>query len=189
MIEGHKSDASLPPLSPKSMQKIRSIEKNIWSRLSAPLFISKIFESSELINKDKDLKVIIKEKLSQINQDLELENNIVDLAERMGFHYNLFSMEYLSRLLASIVFFYITAYINVLASVCAAYRTPWITVKDLKGDPTGEVTLPDLGHDLVKYFLTWVGYHKTYGKTVECTLPPPLCFHCRKILQTVNYNS
>ena len=54
---------------------------------------------------------------------------IVDLAVRAGLTYKFLSYQYLSRLLASLAFCFVAAYINTLASVCAGYRTPWLLVR------------------------------------------------------------
>jgi hypothetical protein len=71
---------------------------------------------------DKKAEDLLKSHLTELQDQIDFQNHVVDLAERMGFHFDLFSWSYISRLAFSIAFFAVTAYINALASVCAAYR-------------------------------------------------------------------
>ena len=87
---------------------------------------------------------------------------IVDLAVRAGLTYKFLSYQYLSRLLASLAFCFVAAYINTLASVCAGYRTPWLLVRDLDGKETAQRTLPDLGHDIVEMVADSLGARTKY---------------------------
>ena len=104
------------------------------------------------------------EKDGQEELDLLIHQDdaLLDLAVRAGLTFKFFSFQYLSRLLASFLFFFAAAYLNTLASVCAGYRTPNLLVKDLNGKPTKVRTLPDLGHDAVEAAATYLGWEKKY---------------------------
>ena len=92
----------------------------------------------------------------------EQDDALTDLAIRSGLSFKFLSSQYLSRLLASLAFFVVAAYVNTLASVCAGYRTPWLLVLDLDGKPTASRTLPDLGHDAVELLATWLEWDTPY---------------------------
>lgn len=88
-------------------------------------------------------------------------DDAANLVERAGFTFHFFSKDYLIRLLFSCVCFALASYLNVLASVIAGYRTPWVDIKDLDGKPTGLGTLPDLGHDTSSWLIDAAGFNST----------------------------
>ena len=79
---------------------------------------------------------------------------------RQGFVVEMLSFEYLSRLGFALFMFAITSYLNALAAVIAGWRTPNVIILNLESQDNGEKTLPDLGHDLFKYSMSFL-----YGDT------------------------
>ena len=63
--------------------------------------------------------------------------------------YVFFDRRYLVRLGVSLTFFFVTGYLNALASAAAGWRTPNVRFLDLQGRETSANTLPDFGHDVV----------------------------------------
>lgn len=102
------------------------------------------------------------EALEVLRAEDTADSVMMDLAKRAGLTFKFFSFQYLSRLFASVTFCFVAAYVNTLASVCAGYRTPWLSVRDLDGKETSMRTLPDLGHDLVEIVATQMGAKTKY---------------------------
>ena len=71
------------------------------------------------------------------------------VAEVGGLSYVFFDRRYLVRLGVSLIFFFVTGYLNALASAAAGWRTPNVRFLDLQGRETSANTLPDFGHDVV----------------------------------------
>ena len=71
------------------------------------------------------------------------------VAEVGGLSYVFYDRRYLVRLCVSLIFFFVTGYLNALASAAAGWRTPNVRFLDLQGQESSANTLPDFGHDIV----------------------------------------
>lgn len=91
----------------------------------------------------------VKDVLERVQAELEssTENARARLnsnMQRIGFSFSFFSRDYLTRLLASLLFLVFTGYLNALSSNLAGYRNPQIKIIGPSW-AKGTTTLPDLG--------------------------------------------
>ncbi|KAG5182220.1 hypothetical protein JKP88DRAFT_269940 [Tribonema minus] len=91
-----------------------------------------------------------------------LLQQVDDFLERACFSRGFLSHQYLSRLLFSVAFFLVCAYLNAIATMVSSHRNPYIRLLDLHGNLLPTHTMPDLGHDLWAVVLTRLGHHTDF---------------------------
>lgn len=83
----------------------------------------------------------------------KIATSISDASASVGFTLHFFTWAYLSRLGFSVLLLLVTSFLNALASAHAGYRNPNIIILNSTGQDSGIRKLPDLGHDIITYFM------------------------------------